>query len=205
MHRLRQAITCSVVLLTTYGAAHASPITIIDQQNLVGVSIAGANPLNTGPGQSFTPALSLIDAAEISLLSLGTTTARLDLFAGAGFGGALLGSSAPIVFSNSAFSLIHFDLLSSVSLIPGSVYTLRPVYTAGNDFRVAFSAANPYAGGIAFDPLGLGSQSVDLVFREGLHSTVVPEPSSLALFGLGIGLTRLAARQRRRRRVMRSR
>jgi PEP-CTERM motif len=194
---IRPAVASISVLFLAAASAYASPILTVDQQNLVGGGVSSITPLNLGPGQSFTPTLSSIDAVEVSLVSLGATTARLDLFQGAGFAGPLLGSSAPVVFSNSTVSLIHFDLLSAIALTPGNVYTLRPVYTAGASFAVGFSALNPYSGGVAFDPAGASFADIDLVFREGLHAAAVPEPSLLALIGTGLFLSICRRRGRR--------
>lgn len=185
-----------MTIICLFGAtvpSFGSPITVVDQQNLVGAT----NTLAISVGQSFTPALSSIDAAEFLLQAFASSaTIRLDVISGAGLGGSVLGSSAPqTITNNTTLQTIHFDLISPVSLIPGNPYTLGLFETGGITFRVAYSSSNPYAGGSAYTLTGV-INGVDFVFTEGKH---IPEPATVILAAAGlVGLAAFGWRRRKR-------
>jgi hypothetical protein len=155
-----------------------SAIPVIDQQNTVGGELSGPS---TSLGQSFTPTLNSIRIADFSLLTEGVaSTLHLDLFAGAGYTGALLGASSPVTFTNTLLQTIEFTFPMSIALVPGNQYTIRLTLDSGDPYRAEFSSTNPYAGGTAFSDQGGAVAPVDLVFAEG-----IPEPSVTALLLLG--------------------
>lgn len=189
MHKL--TVMAAAALLAFAARAEAAPIVTIDQQNTVG---SLGSSLSTGGGQSFTPTLDAVDAFEFVLVSEGaSSTVRVDLFQGAGFGGALLGSSATATVLGGSFQTVHFDL--DATLTPGQIYTARVVLTAGSTYSALFDDTDPYAGGNVYAGTGDAVPGADIVFTEGLHAAAVavPEPASLALVltGLiGLGLAR---------------
>lgn len=170
----------ALAVLFTAAEGHASIITTIDQQSLgdeVGIGM-GTKTF----GQSFTPKLTRIDAVEINMLSVsGDTTWRLDVLEGDGLGGSVLGSSAPVTFSNSSFEFVHFDMQSSVNLTPGSLYTLRLSNLGGSNISVTATAVDTYKSGQIHLPFA-SAQPKDLTFVEGVHAAAIPEPATCVTF-----------------------
>jgi hypothetical protein len=175
-------------------AVSAGTINIVDQQNPVGTLD------HVGPkiGQSFTATLTRVDAAEFLLKPFSSSASvRLDLFGNLAFGfsGNIVGSSLPVVITNTTLQLIHFDLIAPVTLTPGNQYTFRLVETNGDWFRARYSGDYQYSGGKFFNADGAPFDSLDFVFREGIH---VPEPSSVILAAIGlIGLAAWGWRRKR--------
>lgn len=188
----RLLFAAALTLAVLGGSASASPIVTIDQQNNVGATTNF--PSAQAVGQSFTPTLNRIDAAEFLFQASGATL-QLSLYDGSGIGGALLGQSAAIAVTTMGFETVHFDLLTPVALTPGNVYTLF-VRNSTGQFGQQFSTSNPYPGGIAFDAGGTGFSAIDLRFAEGLHAAAIPEPGTMAVFGL-LALGGLAVRRRK--------
>jgi len=194
---LATAPLCFLAVCVT--ASYASPITTTDQQNTVGGT---TNSGNTGFGQSFMPTLSSIGAAEFSL-SGAAATVGLTLYSGSGTGGAVLGTSGPVVIGTTGFGTVHFDFASAISLTPGNLYTLF-VRTSAGTIGENFSTDNPYSRGMAFNFDGTASPIVDVVFSEGTTTVVTsaaPEASTWLLVAgslVGLGLWNRSGGRRRR-------
>lgn len=164
-------------------AAQAGPITV-DQESVGPTNFSGTNGFTNG--QSFTPTVGTIDAAEFRIRSDGaSSTLHLEIREGQGLTGTLLGSSNSVTI-DSSINLVHFDFLSSVALTPGNLYTLVLDLDAGSSFAGEMSNLNPYAGGLAINNSDLAFPSLDFWFREGTHAAAVPVPPTLALLGLGL-------------------
>ena len=109
-----------VLAVAAVGMASRCAAGTIDQQNLVG---GADNPASTTFGESFTPTLTSIGYAEFDLSTAGSTL-QLSLYNGTGSSCTLLGQSASDAIGTASFGIVHFDLLSSVTLTPGNSYTL---------------------------------------------------------------------------------
>jgi hypothetical protein len=120
------------------------------------------------------------------------------LYSGSGTGGSVLATSAPVALNSSTFQTVEFTL-PLTTLIPGDIYTLyvRPV---SGTFGQEYSSSNPYPGGEAFDEFGTAYPDIDIVFAEGLTSSV-PEPSTWAMMLIGFAGLGYAGYRASRRRV----
>jgi hypothetical protein len=169
------------------GARANATIYLVDQSNLLGGSVSrGTLTPGQSAGQSFTPSLAGIDLFDVQASSTGVSTTEIELFAGQTETGTPIATSETVIINNSTLQMIEFQFPETVSLVPGSIYTARLDLIAGDSYQVAFSAANPYPGGLAFNEFGATAPPVDWVFSEGLAA--VPEPSSIALSGLTLVL-----------------
>lgn len=188
--RLTLLIAATLLLLSLRPAS--ATIAIVDQQNPgAGFFLSSTVATGQGFGQSFTPSLAAISAADFSLFSGTSSTLRLDIFSGSGFAGSLLGSSAPLVLTGT--QTLEFLFGAPVVLVPGNVYTMRITLLSGATYSLE-NSGDTYAGGNAFSPDGIAGPSVDAAFIEGL---AVPEASTWLLFL--IGLVPVAGLVRRRR------
>ncbi len=183
--RLVCHFTIGLILLTSgllIGEASAA-IPIVDQSNLVDGSIT-TGTLRPGQylGQSFTPSLGGLDLFDIQAYSRGVSITQLALLSGQTTAGSAIATSATVVISNTSLATIEYQFPSTVSLVPGTLYTVRLDLVAGDSYLLSFSSSNPYPRGLAFNEFGATSPTVDWVFSEGL----IPEPSSAWLIGLGL-------------------
>ena len=167
-----------VLAVAAVGMASRCAAGTIDQQNLVG---GADNPASTTFGESFTPTLTSIGYAEFDLSTAGSTL-QLSLYNGTGSSCTLLGQSASDAIGTASFGIVHFDLLSSVTLTPGNSYTLLVSDSTGT-FEGTYNPGNPYAGGELFAPFGI--PPADAMFTEGPSDTSTPEPSSFLLLAFG--------------------
>ena len=158
-------------------------------------------------GQSFTPTLNSLNFVTLAIDQVTAgSTGRVDILAGAGTGGTVLGTSATTEITNYEFgasggSPTTFTFAAPVSLTPGSVYTLRldpNDYTFATVANIDDTSTNPYSGGQEYE--GNPRPGYDLYFAEGTTApAAVPEPSTIAPFACaGLGLLGLTLRARRK-------
>lgn len=172
------------ILLQASSLVIASPIISIDQQNL---SSSGVSGNENFIGQVFTPTFSSVDAFDVSLKTDGASSRlKLELYAGTGFSGTLLGQSAELDITNTVAQFIHFDLLASAALVPGDSHTFMIRLISGDRFGVGLDSGDPYAAGGLELANGTSRHFIDMVFREGLHASRIPEPATLALLAIGL-------------------
>lgn len=180
-----------IVVLFWTAVVGASPITVIDQEN---TATTGSVGVNTNSGQTFTPALGAIDAAEYQLKSDAALSVSINLREDS-LSGTLLGSTNQVAIpGDNTFRIAHFDFDSQVSLTPGNVYFLQIVQQGTGNLNAAFDSSGGYTSGAY---LGGGvSPFFDVWFREGLH---VPEPPAVILAAMGFfGLAAFGCRRRKR-------
>ncbi len=171
-------------------SARAS-LSTVDQQDSKG----GSGSLASNYGQSFTPALTSLNAVDFFLTSQMGSTVQVNLYAGTGYNGTLLGSSAVMTIAadpNVTITLREFTFAAPISLTPGTTYTFRLV---GTSYFLGYDSSNGYSGGTELDANGntLSSPSFpgfppsttyDLTFAEG---TVAPEPAVWMMLLCGLG------------------
>jgi hypothetical protein len=132
-------ILSGVTMIAATSMQARAAIVVIDQQNLASPRDGGNIGAGNSVGQSFLPTLNEVDAAAFGLEegsnSSGPVTAHLAILNGVsgsdGLGGAVLGTSPNVTFSNTSFATIEFDLSSPVSLVPGDTYVLEIIPTSG--------------------------------------------------------------------------
>lgn len=99
---------------------------------------------------------------------------------------ATTGTGSDQIRSGDDLSLAEFTLTGSelrlLSPRPGNAgYALVFSGTGSAAFNIRFETSNPYAGGEASGHLGTATNNADLA----IAMTLIPEPASLALLGLG--------------------
>ena len=112
LNKVRLPFVIVIAILASSTTAQAAPFAIIDQQNPGPATdiFTDFAILGDGVTQGFTPTLSGIDALELSVETIGTSSSiRIDIFAGDGDGGPLLGSSGTLNITNTTFATKHFD------------------------------------------------------------------------------------------------
>jgi len=185
--------TAALVLLLGAATSRVDAALIIDQQNTSYTYVASGYNSAMSAGQSFTPTLTGLDFAEWLRYGDGTSATaqvviRNGVSGGDGFGGAVLGTSDVLALGALAggqTETLHFLFSSVVSLVPSSTYFMEFKVLSGAVNLLYASGTNPYAGGMSFDQGKGVFTNNDLVFAEGLSTPAVPEPSSIALLGLG--------------------
>jgi hypothetical protein len=181
----------SLVLLSIglcYIDTARADLAIVDQSSdhsgniVVGPTVS----IGQGFGQTFTPNLAVINAADVFLECNGTSsTVQLDLFGGLTYSPlSLVASTPPITFSAHPFQMLEFVFATPVTIVPHAFYTFRVTLLSGSSYSPE-SATLPYTGGTAHNPDGSNINAVDLAFAEGV---AVPEPSMWLLLGVGLAL-----------------
>ncbi|NJC34466.1 hypothetical protein GGR88_001980 [Sphingomonas jejuensis] len=175
----------------TYAAgAHAATV-IVDQSNLGDATREFSNFFSLG--QSFTPTATSISFASFQLRASGTAAITVQLYEGAGFSGALLGTSDAVTI-NTTLAMTQFTF-APITLTPGQLYTLRLSSSTGT--FAARATENLYARGDYYNASGVPATAfIDLIFSEG-YSSAVPEPASWAMMISGFGLVGAAVRRRK--------
>jgi hypothetical protein len=161
----------------------------------------GADGLNmqTVPlTQSFIPMLSAIDFVTLEFEDVpdsGTAgmTIGVNLYTSSPTAQPrnLIGSTTPIAlpsgFENDGLfdsGVATFDFSTPVALTPGQTYYLEPVVLSGGDpLDIMSLSYNAYSNGQLFAEGYPFDHTIDLWFQEGV--VAVPEPTTLALVGLG--------------------
>lgn len=191
------AVVFALVGLAGTGA-HASVVTV-DQQNTSGGFFSGtAQTLGDGVGQSFIPTFTSMDAVDIVVGTGGaSSTVRLDIFSGNNFTGPLLASSATQVITNSVPAPLGLTLSSPLTLVPGNIYTFRLTRVADSGFAIEYGGNN-YANGQVWDIGNISFPNIDLVFAVGLSTSLsqpVPLPTTATM---GIATAGVVLLRRRR-------
>ena len=200
------ALTLTLALAGVATSASAAT-QVIDQQNTVFTAPNNTGTASPAIGQSFTAGLGLIDFVNFSLYVTRAASYRVDLYAGSGFAGTLLGSSNTQALAiGTTVAPVEFDFDSQISLDVNSVYTfeLVQVGAAPDPFKLGalISRSNPYAGGSWFNSDGTATLANDMVFAEGYTpSAAVPEPANAALLLAGLGFMGLMSWVARRRKT----
>lgn len=146
-------------------------------------------------GESFTPGLSSVGFVRLALDDenvndgLGVTLS-LNLRADS-ITGTILSSADPVVLPNGFVGVKDFIFSTPVSVTPGTTYYFEPVVESGGSWGI-LGGGNTYDGGTRIIA-GLPDNTSDYWFREGV---VVPEPSTVALFVLGLGVFCFTRRRR---------
>ena len=137
--------------------------------------------------QSFTPSFSAVGFVQFSeLLPAGVggnnqVTFAVNLRSGA-YNGPIISSTDPVILVNHFGQFGTFYFPSNVPVTPGQLYFFEPVLLSTGSLDIGDKVPSNYAGGDEWNN-GVPSGGVaDYWFREGV---VVPEPSVIALFGLG--------------------
>jgi hypothetical protein len=196
---LKNALIPAALAAAVAWSAPAGAAPVVDQEQLLynnGMPFHfGVGSSNLPMGQSFTAGLSgRLD--RLDLFSNGqrssANSVTLEIRAGEGTGGSLLGSIDLVLTPNSP-DPVTLDWLDEID-----VSSLDILVSAGSQYTFVFTAAdlgtrsilghtgNPYAGGRAFfGPTGYGDQPEwDLTFRT--YVSEVPAPPVLAIFVLGL-------------------
>ena len=192
------------ILFGIIASPHAfSQSTIVDQGNETYYPPSTWNIEYFHPmGQEFTPALTFLNFVDLMLMDFygqGYTTGELAVSIRSGtVTGPVLGTSESLFLQPTFQGVGHFNFSTPVSLTPGAVYVMQVDVLSGGDWGVGASGTSSYGSGREIKS-GVPIESDDLFFREGI--TVVPEPTTLACFGLGLAIVLFLGRSPRKSRM----
>lgn len=197
---MKQLISIYTIIMALGQFVCAQGTLIFDQQsstdeNYSPLGGGGSIQFYGSVGQSFVPGLAqvgfvrvrLFDAAPGSFLGASVV---LNLRSDA-INGPVLATSPVVSMTNGFFGSINFIFAQAVAVSPGTTYYFDLSVQSGDEWGF-MSLGDTYADG-AFYGGQFPFSGADLWFREGV---AVPEPSSLALVGLGAGLSLLRHKQR---------
>lgn len=191
---IQLAVACVAVLVATAGQANAG--IIVDQSQLEDTAYIAAFS-QTGLAQSFQQSFDNITGASVKLqggVGSGVGDITIDLYDSLpNAGGILLGTGTDFGVASGEFAVIDFG--SVISVVPDT--TLYLVFSSSNSsLGLSGSTSNPYSRGQVFATAYDSFPSYDYTFETFAE---VPEPSSLALFGIGACVAGGGAALRRRR------
>ncbi|MEQ8206647.1 MAG: PEP-CTERM sorting domain-containing protein [Woeseia sp.] len=196
MSRIRKTIIAVTAVLLSPLAANALPI--VDQENFstdARATFIVSNNTNFGRAQTFTVGLAgLFDSIDVQLSALSTLTeARILATSGGvpigGPGGSTVLASSSLISSVGDLFSVDFSAFG-LAVNVGDVLAIELI----GDAAWLGSASNPYAGGgdnyfnANFGaPNWTANGNSDTNFRTYVDvPTGVPEPGTLALFGIGL-------------------
>ena len=135
--------------------------------------------------QSFTPSCSAVGFVQFSeyvpaFPGNNAVTFVVNLRSGA-YNGPIVSSTDPVVLVNKFTQIGTFYFPDNITVTPGQLYFFEPVLQSLGQLAVGYKSPSSYPGGDAWGN-GAPTAGADYWFREGV---VVPEPSVIALFGLG--------------------
>jgi hypothetical protein len=115
-----------------------------------------------------------------------------------GVNGPILAASSPTHVMPDYTGPVGFRFAQPVHFVPGQVYALEP-FQAGTEGFGMFGMTVHYSAGRLFYDGQYHNEA--MIFREGVGLPLVPEPSTLVLFGIGTSLVFGLGHARARKRL----
>jgi hypothetical protein len=174
------------ILLLLACIAHGQGVFVYDQQSSDEGTVLEGSAGIAGLAQSFSPTLTEVGFIRLSLFDAsggnGGGTLYVTLRSGS-LTGTILGSTLPVPLADHFGGFVDFIFTNPVSVTPDATYFFNINVQSGSAFGLA---AGPYGYARGMEYLsGSAVPGFDLWFREGI---IVPEPSSLSLIALSIGI-----------------
>jgi hypothetical protein len=181
-------------------ARAADGIALVDQENVVPVSLYDSIQYFSPVGQSFTPMLPGLDVVEFWTADFsGNNGYGGELYVNireASIYGPILGTSDTLQLPDNFYGLTRFTFPALVSLKPGNKYVMEVVVVGGKDWIIFYnwgigSGGGPYSTYPGGDWIldGVEMSNNDLWFREGF-ANLTPQSSAYCKRGLWAYLTR---------------
>ena len=152
--------------------------------------------------QSFTPSFSAVGFVQLGVVvpaypGNDQVTFAVNLRSGA-YNGPIISSTDPVILVNHFGQFGTFYFPANIPVTPGQLYFFEPILQSTGSLDIGDKSPSSYAGGDEWNN-GVPSGGVaDYWFREGI---VVPEPSIIALLGVGAGWVLIRRKRRTDRRV----